>query len=79
MIAPTNRPPLWRVMEDAVKAAPTFEFEDLAAAELRAIAGWLVPERDPEALPLEEQVAWAVHCTLRQRLLDEADRAEAGE
>jgi hypothetical protein len=79
---PTNRPPLWQVMHDAYEEA--FITGDGCtwtgrAAEIRAIADWLVPEEEPEPLPLEEQVAWATRRNMRQRLLAEADRAEAGE
>jgi hypothetical protein len=81
MTDPADRLPLWRVVRNAGQHA-RIDWEHVDgtryAAELRAIADWLVPERDSESLPLEEQVAWAVHYTLRQRLLDEADKADVG-
>jgi hypothetical protein len=69
--------PLWRVMEDAVKTAPTFEFEDLAAVELRAIAKWVEECTVSTAAfgPNDMPVIWRV----AGMLLAEADRAEAGE
>jgi len=80
----TNRP-LWEVMQNAydrqlIAAVGVDALDRLCyAAEIRAIADWLVPEEEPEPLPLEEQVAWATRRNMRQRLLAEADRAEAGE
>jgi hypothetical protein len=74
-----DRPPLWRVMEAAVKSAPTFEFEDLAAVELRAIADWLVPEEEVTAEGEHYQARQIEREYLREVLLDEARRAEAGE
>ena len=80
-----NRPPLWQVMRDAlgVIGIPP----ERHAAEIRAIADWLVPLEQPphrgmrpggsdktyqETLSVERQ-------RLRAILLAEADRAEAGE
>ena len=81
----TNRP-LWQVMYAARHARPVTndpmagqEFGPLYAAEIRAIADWLVPEEEPEPLPLDEQIAWVVRSNLRRQLLAESDRAGAGE
>jgi hypothetical protein len=71
MTDPTpNRPPLWEVMREAVKNAPLAEYENLAAAELRAIADEL-----PKQLARWGHEEMAVQAFLRS----EADRAEAGE
>ena len=77
----TNRP-LWRMMHAAhfQHADPTAASALRGyAAELRAIADWLVPGEELEPLPLEEQLTWVVRSNLRQRILSEAARAEAGE
>jgi hypothetical protein len=82
-MADANRP-LWQVMQNAydrqliASEAVGVDAEDRLcyAAEIRAIADWLVPEEESEDLPLEEQVAWVACRNMRQRLLDEADRAE---
>jgi hypothetical protein len=73
-----DRPPLWRVMEAAVKSAPTFEFEDLAAVELRAIADWLVPEEPLYGGDHRWELERDQRQAIRKKLLAEADRAEAG-
>jgi hypothetical protein len=76
------RPPLWQVMQDAWDDVPEYVLSverAYIAAQIRAIADWLVPEEEPEPLPLEDQIAWVARCNMRQRLLAEADRAEAGE
>jgi hypothetical protein len=53
------------------------------AAEIRAIADWLVPEEEPltdeEAACLVTWGKWRQRMRQRVRLLIEADRAEAGE
>jgi hypothetical protein len=84
MTDPTNRLPLWQVMDIAKEQA--LERDDqcheafMYAAELRAIADWLVPE---EPMIVEGgrsyEQAWLVseRERLRRLLLDEADRAEA--
>jgi hypothetical protein len=85
----TNRP-LWQMMQDAffggVYVETTARERRSYAAELRAIADWLVPEEPAphrgmrpggsdktyqETLSVERQ-------RLRAMLLDEADRAEVG-
>ena len=83
MTDPTNRPPLWQLMADAfLLSVNTGHSEEMAmAAELRAIADWLVPE---EPIVVEGgrtyEQAWLVseRERLRLLLLGEADRAEAG-
>jgi hypothetical protein len=67
-----NRP-LWQVMRDAAKTAPLAEYENLAAAELRAIADWLVPDGDPDIDCIVPEHGRYLHTLL----LAEADRAEA--
>jgi hypothetical protein len=77
-----NRPPLWRVMHKAHMDADPFNNTKGYAAELRAIADWLVPE---EPMIIEGgrsyELAWLVseRERLRLLLLDEADKAETGE
>jgi hypothetical protein len=81
MTDPTNRPPLWQVMHNAYSSAAGSPTEGPNyAAELRAIADWLVPE---EPMIVEGgrsyEQAWLVseRERLRRLLLDEADKAEA--
>jgi hypothetical protein len=89
-VAPTQSPELWRIMNRAAafssRGATTLEqvARSMAAAQLRAVADWLVPEEVPphsgmrpggsnltyqETLSVERQ-------RLRHVLLAEADRAE---
>jgi hypothetical protein len=76
----TNRPPLWQLMKDAYLAPPTTATEGQCwAAEIRAVADWLLPETEPENRPLEDQIAWTTRYNLRQQLLGQADRAERGD
>lgn len=86
--------PLWRVMRVAY-ARSTAPSGDLTgwkthhgyAAELRAIADWLVPEEDEPPFIARNASCemWLERGMLRERqrlrllLLNEADRAEAGE
>jgi hypothetical protein len=70
--------PLWRVMYDAYydmleKCEPMSEGL-CYAAELRAIADWLVPEE-----PLPHGPGQKERCNIRAILLAEAARSEAGE
>ena len=86
-----NRPPLWQVMADARPPGLTTQARfwmyerDCFAAEIRALADWLVPEEPEPPDGYAETSAgyrhtvWEVHDELRDRLLAEADRAEAGE
>jgi len=88
-----DKPPLWETMyEAAAKASDGYCDADGVdgAAMLRALADWLAPEaEEPELfIPSEfggsiinaDQVAeWKVTQRIRQLLLAEADRAEAGE
>lgn len=84
-----ERPPLWRVMSDAwftwviVNRPDADRFA--TAAEIRAAADWLVPE-DPEppngyaeTSAGYRHTVWKIRDELRQLLLDEARKAEAGE
>ena len=74
------KPPLWRVLSDALPTASSFALRDIYAAEIRAVADWLVPEErgvthqmhDPELHRSRQRHQ------LRSILLDEADRAEEG-
>jgi hypothetical protein len=78
---PTNRPPLWQVMDIAKEQ--TLEKDDqcherfMYAAELRAIARWIEDRTAATTAfePGEMPVIWRVV----GMLLAEADRAEAGE
>jgi hypothetical protein len=79
----TPQEPLWRLIESAFLAGrnPGFSDRHGYAAEIRAVADWLVP---PELEQLEAQnwavrVKWRTGLALRQRLLAEADRAERGD
>ena len=82
-----NSEPLWKKMHRAhMEHADPLAACALRgyAAEIRAIADWLVPERDaPPSSPhmggYVEHVLWAQTQMLRDLLLDEANRAEAGE
>ena len=84
MTTDLTNPPLWRVMKDAYMAPPTTATEaQCYAAEIRAIADWLVPEEEPIT---DQEAECLVTCGKRRqrtrhrdRLLAEADRAEAGE
>ena len=77
MTTPTNRPPLWRVMRQADSSAAS-DYQSPEARMLRAIADWLVPEEDEPAID-KPFVIWRTKRTIRDQLLAEADRAEAGE
>ena len=82
-----NRPPLWRQMQRAADAAmatyhPSATDEQLLAAEIRAVAEWLVPEEEP----LPDSLYGGNHFArqserqrLRALLTTEADRAERGD
>lgn len=75
------RPPLWRVMRKAaalVEDDGSYSFG--YAAEIRAVADWLVPEeREPTFSGLSTHAAWRERQRLRRLLLEEAQRAEAGQ
>jgi hypothetical protein len=77
--------PLWRVM---LAAGDLCELPDdrpwdehhVYAAELRAIADWLVPEEvEPDECDRAIRLRWLERQRIRFELLAEADRAEAGE
>ena len=99
---PQPRPPLWREMDIARIQASDGEYIDgewvydtagMTAAEIRAVADWLVPEEPPIPPGALERVdafdnpdlydqlevgRALARLDLRQLLLDEAQRAEAG-
>lgn len=87
----TNRPPLWRVMQDAVVAAPAAARSPagtIAATQIRAVRDWLVPEEEEEPpivgyKPTRDALVihamWKQRQYLRALLTAEADRAERGE
>ena len=72
----TNTPqePLWRVMNLAWGSLQ-YGTHERNAAEIRAVADWLLPKEQDEPMGKRQQERQA----LRQRLLAEADRAERGE
>ena len=90
----TNRP-LWRKMEVAYRESEkpggveNWLSEHGYAAEIRALADWLVPD-EPDAprstdgswnaaVQMGSDAIWMQRQHLRKLLLAEADRAEAGE
>ena len=78
----TDREPLWRIMFDAfIKPRLSGEFGHKGfASEIRAIADWLVPEDDaPTSGGDLAKMRHLISMQMRAQLLDEADRAEAGE
>lgn len=87
----TPQEPLWRVMYQAYDTSshPQWEEHHGMAAEIRAVADWLVPEEPeppagdgepwPQAYQQRSDAMWEQRQTLRQRLLAEADRAERGD
>jgi hypothetical protein len=81
----TQNQPLWRVMEGAFLEGrnPGFSDRHGYAAEIRAVANWLVPEEvkpnDEFCIPPVHSMLWQRRQALRHRLLAEADRAERGE
>ena len=81
----TNSEPLWRVMAEASTAIipPS---PKCYAAEIRALADWLLPEEEEpyasEWHDADEESAWGewwARRRVRGQLLAEAKRAEAGE
>ena len=81
----TDQPklPLWRVLSDALPTAGSTAQRDIYAAEIRALADWLVPEESSETfLPGEDSHNRSKRQQrrhLRATLLIEAAKAEAGE
>jgi hypothetical protein len=73
--------PLWRVMHAAnVNALLTGNGCAIYAAEIRAIADWLMPEEtEPSGCDRAIRLRWLERQRTRFELLAEADRAEAGE
>jgi hypothetical protein len=89
-IDPTPNRPLWRIMEAAYFQGRKPGYCDRLgyAAELLAIADWLVPEEPPyaalfpgerNAIDIANHGQRSQRQALRAKLLAEADRAEAGE
>lgn len=85
-MADQPKPPLWRVMFDA--AAPHNPPRKKCSAMICALTDWLVPEEiEPDVNPAYglgmvedlEWDRWHSRHQLRQLLLTEAKRAEAGE
>ena len=90
-----SKPPLWEVMRRAYDLSPPVPVDaDLDwidrhgyAAEIRAVADWLIPDDPVPDVVLESDLeAFTIYMAfnrmrmhLRQQLLDEADRAERGE
>jgi len=73
--------PLWEVMDAAYDAAiKRRDFQsarrDGCAAELRAIADAVVPEHECPDGDSIQRAMWLTKARIRDRLLDEADRAE---
>lgn len=91
MTTPAPAQPLWRVMRTAYEDAydnaimgNSDTAERIAyAAELRAVADYLVPACDCPNGGIESRAMWLARQRIRERirdrLLDEADWAEAGE
>ena len=82
---PTPNRPLWEVMRHAYDQRSP-ESDDRTddrlgyAAEIRALADWLVPEEKPPGVyNSSSYTAFRTREGLRHRLLAEADRAEAVE
>lgn len=86
----TNRPPLWREIENCDAFMPVHGLlrRRLIAVLIRAVRDWLVPEEeeDPPILgykPTRDAVVihamWKERQRLRALLSTEADRAERGE
>ncbi len=90
-----SKPPLWRVMFDAYDASPPApadadnDWTDRHgyAAEIRAVADWLIPDDPiPDVVMESDLEAFSIYMAfnrmrmhLRQQLLTEADRAVRGE
>lgn len=77
-----TRPPLWRVLKEAYEAEDVAECDRHPdAAMIRALADWLVPEvpYPGRAVSDYEHAAWVERDALRDILLKEVKRAEAGE
>jgi hypothetical protein len=83
VMADQLKPPLWRVLSDALPTAGSTAQRDIYAAEIRALADWLVPEESSETfLPGEDSHNRSKRQQrrhLRATLLIEAVKAEVGE
>lgn len=73
----TNRPPLWQVLINA--GDPPCTMQEMAAAEIRALRDWLVPEEGPRPDLSHAGTRWDQRQRLRALLTAEADRAERGD
>ena len=83
-----NRPPLWWAMQGAYFSGrnPGLSDRHGYAAEIRAVADWLIPDDPVPEIVLESSLdAFGLYMAfhrqrmhLRERLLAEADRAERG-
>lgn len=74
-----QQPPLWDVMRFSRWDA-NFSPQKAYAAELRAIANRVVPAREfPDGKDDIQKGIWLACDRIRQHLMDEADRVEAGE
>lgn len=81
--------PLWEVMHRAYEDECLFSVPVGYAAEIEALAQWLVPEEpEPPSVRFHSEVGfysdrdwqrWHVRQQIRQRLLDEALRAREGQ
>lgn len=75
-----NRPPLWREINKAIIQAPRGRdyCAPGAAAMIRAVRDWLVPEEDviPDGDLIEQAYRSDERAGLRAILTTEADRAE---
>jgi hypothetical protein len=85
----TNRPALWRVIEQAVIDAPDPKWSvagNLYAAQIRALRDWLVPEEEPPHRGMRsggigltyQETVFMERQHLRALLTDQANRAEVG-
>ena len=75
-----NRPPLWQVLINA--GDPPCTMQEMAAAEIRALRDWLVPEEGsviPDGDLTEQTYRSDERAGLRAILTAEADRAERGD
>ena len=87
----TNRPPLWKVVDEAWWSLVNTEephisppASDQAACVIRALRDWLAPEEpDPAEIEFwpdaEAERDWQHNQRLRALLTAEADRAERGD
>ena len=90
--ADPDHPPLWEEMLEAVIAVPAPKWSPagkIAAAQIRAVRDWLVPEEPeapagdgepwPQAYQQRSDAMWEQRQQLRALLTTEAERAERGQ